>query len=142
VEQQPGRFQLARHVREAELQGLKLLQLLAELPAGQQVVPRHRHGSPGRAQGTGADVHPAAVEAHHGDLEALALFAQAVGDRHGCVLQATGTVASSRITMAVGWLCQPSFFSGLPKLSPGVSLGTTRAEMPSGPSPPVRHRTR
>ena len=55
---------------------------------------------------------------------------------------ATGTRASAKFTMAVGWLCQPSFFSCLPKVSPGVSLGTTRVEMPLGPAPPVRHMTR
>ena len=54
---------------------------------------------------------------------------------------ATGTRAPSKITMAVGWLFQPSFCSCLPKESPGVSLGTTRVEMPLAPAPPVRHMT-
>ena len=54
---------------------------------------------------------------------------------------ATGTRAFSKMTMAVGWLFQPSFFSFLPKDRPSVSLGTTRVEMPLGPSPPVRHMT-
>ena len=54
---------------------------------------------------------------------------------------ATGTRASSKITCAVGWLFQPSFFSWAPKPSPGVSFGTTRVEIPPAPSPPVRHMT-
>ena len=54
---------------------------------------------------------------------------------------ATGTRASSKVIMAVGWLCQPSFFSCAPKERPAVSLGTTRVEMPAGPSSPVRHIT-
>ena len=54
---------------------------------------------------------------------------------------ATGTRAPSKITMAVGWLFQPSFLSCLPKDMPGVSRGTTRLEMPFGPAPPVRHMT-
>ncbi len=52
-----------------------------------------------------------------------------------------GTRASSKITMAVGWLFQPSFFSCAPKESPGVSLGTTRVEIPFGPAFPLRHMT-
>ena len=45
----------------------------------------------------------------HGDREALALGAQPVG---------SGTAQSSKITIAVGCECQPSFFSCLPKLRP------------------------
>ncbi len=51
---------------------------------------------------------------------------------------ATGTTQSSKITIAVGWLFQPSFFSCLPKLRPGVPFSMTSVEMPFGPSPPVR----
>ena len=49
-----------------------------------------------------------------------------------------GTRQSSKITMAVGWLCQPSFFSGWPKPRPGEPSSTTRHEMPLGPASPVR----
>lgn len=34
-----------------------------------------------------------------------------------------------------------TFFSFLPKLSPGAPFSTTRQEMPLGPFPPVRHIT-
>ena len=49
-----------------------------------------------------------------------------------------GTRQSSKITIAVGWLCQPSFFSWAPKPSPAVSRSTAMQEMPPGPGPPVR----
>ena len=51
---------------------------------------------------------------------------------------ATGTRQSSTISIAVGWLCQPSLRSGAPKLRPGVPSSMTRHEMPAAPSPPVR----
>ena len=50
----------------------------------------------------------------------------------------TGTRQSSKLTCAVGWECQPSFFSWAPKLRPGVPFSTTMQEMPAGPSSPVR----
>ena len=49
-----------------------------------------------------------------------------------------GTRQSSKMTIAVGWLCQPSFFSWTPKVRPGVSRSTAMHEMPSAPGPPVR----
>ena len=49
-----------------------------------------------------------------------------------------GTRQSSKITIAVGWLCQPSFFSWAPKPRPGVSRSTAMQEIPSAPAPPVR----
>lgn len=49
-----------------------------------------------------------------------------------------GTRQSSKITAAVGWLCQPSFLSCAPNESPGVSLSTTMHDMPRGPASPVR----
>jgi len=51
---------------------------------------------------------------------------------------ATGTRASSKITIAVGWVFQPSFFSCWPKDRPGVPFSTISVEMPLGPSAPVR----
>ena len=54
---------------------------------------------------------------------------------------ATGTRQFSKITIAVGWLFQPSFCSFLPKDRPGVPFSTTRQEMPLGPGPPVRSIT-
>ena len=50
----------------------------------------------------------------------------------------TGTRQSSKITIAVGCVFQPSFLSFFPKDSPGASFSTTRQEMPFGPAPPVR----
>jgi hypothetical protein len=51
---------------------------------------------------------------------------------------AAGTRQSAKLTIAVGWVCQPSFFSGLPKERPGLPASTTRQEMPLGPGSPVR----
>ena len=51
---------------------------------------------------------------------------------------ATGTRQFSKFTMAVGWLFQPSFFSGAPNDRPGVPFSTTMQEMPRGPASPVR----
>ena len=51
---------------------------------------------------------------------------------------ATGTRQFSKITIAVGWVFQPSFFSCLPNDRPGVPFSTTRQEMPPAPSSPVR----
>ena len=42
------------------------------------------------------------------------------------------------ISAAVGCECQPSFFSGAPKLTPGMSFSIARQEIPFGPSSPVR----
>ena len=53
-------------------------------------------------------------------------------------IASAGTRTPSKITCAVGWAFQPIFCSSAPKLSPGVSFSTTNAEMPRGPSPPVR----
>jgi hypothetical protein len=54
---------------------------------------------------------------------------------------AAGTRQSSKMTAAVGWLFQPSFFSFLPNLSPGVPFSTSRHDTPPAPAPPVRHIT-
>ena len=53
-------------------------------------------------------------------------------------IASAGTRAPSRMTCRVGWAFQPIFCSSAPKLNPGVSLSTRNAEMPRGPSPPVR----
>ncbi len=54
----------------------------------------------------------------------------------------TGTRQSSNWTMAVGWEFQPSFLSCPPNERPGAPFSTSTAEMPRGPSAPVRHMTR
>ena len=46
---------------------------------------------------------------------------------------ATGTRQFSNITIAVGWLFQPSFFSLRPKERPGVPFSTRMQEMPLAP---------
>ena len=53
-------------------------------------------------------------------------------------IASAGTRTPSKTTCAVGWAFQPILCSLAPKLSPGVSFSTTNAEMPRGPSPPVR----
>lgn len=53
----------------------------------------------------------------------------------------TETRTLSSITARVGWACQPIFFSLAPKVSPGASFSTTNAEIPFGPSSPVRAMT-
>ena len=50
----------------------------------------------------------------------------------------TGTRQSSKITIAVGWLFQPSFFSFLPNVRPGVSFSTTRSKCRWARRSPVR----
>jgi len=55
---------------------------------------------------------------------------------------ATGTRQSSKITIAVGCVFQPSFFSRLRKTGRRASFSTTRQEMPFGPGSagPSHHR--
>ena len=50
----------------------------------------------------------------------------------------TGTRHAWKITCRVGCAFQPILRSLGPTLRPGASRGTTRAEMPFGPGPPVR----
>ena len=52
-----------------------------------------------------------------------------------------GGLGVDGFAMAVGWLRQPIFRSGAPKLSPGVPFSTTRAETPRAPASPVRTMT-
>ena len=49
-----------------------------------------------------------------------------------------GTRQSVKITCRVDCMCQPILCSMAPKERPGASFGTTSAEMPFGPSSPVR----
>jgi hypothetical protein len=87
VQQQARGLQFGRPVGELELQGLEVGELAAELAAHQHVLAGHLQAGPGTAQGTGADVEPAAIQPHHGDLEALALRAQAISDGHPGILE-------------------------------------------------------
>jgi hypothetical protein len=53
-----------------------------------------------------------------------------------------GITQSSNCTCEVGCDRQPILFSGAPKDSPGVPSSTITADMPLGPSSPVRTITR
>ena len=50
----------------------------------------------------------------------------------------SGTRAPSNCTVRVGCAFQPILRSLAPKETPGVSFGTSSADTPPGPSPPVR----
>ncbi|OWK21674.1 hypothetical protein AJ88_18505 [Mesorhizobium amorphae CCBAU 01583] len=52
-----------------------------------------------------------------------------------------GTLQSSKMTWRVDCMCQPILCSLAPKERPGASFGTTKVEMPFGPSAPVRAMT-
>ncbi len=98
---------------------------LAELAAFEQIGARRLETGARAAQRAGGDIEPPAVEPHHRDLEAVALGAEPVGDRHPAILEDhhRGRLrCSSR-----------AFFSFLPKERPGVPFSTTRHEMPFGP---------
>ena len=68
-------FEVGRHVGDLELQDLEVGEILAERLALEHVVARLVDGEGGGAERAGADVDAAAVEAGHGELEALALDA-------------------------------------------------------------------
>jgi hypothetical protein len=51
---------------------------------------------------------------------------------------AAGILQSSNWTWAVGWAFQPILRSWAPKERPGVPSSISIAEMPFGPSSPVR----
>ena len=54
------------------------------------------------------------------------------------MMLAAGTRTLSRITSQVLVPRWPIFLSGLPRLMPGRSAGTMKAEMPPAPGPSVR----
>lgn len=54
------------------------------------------------------------------------------------MMLAAGTRTLSRITSQVLVPRWPIFLSGLPRLKPLASAGTTKAEMPAAPGPSVR----
>ena len=89
-EQRARGFELGRHVGEAELQRLELVEAFAErlalLHVGERLFERRLRA----AERTGADVEPAAVEAGHRDLEADAFFAKPVCGRHAAILENHG----------------------------------------------------
>ncbi len=86
-QQRAGGFERGRHVGEAELQRLEFVEAFAERLALLHVSERHFKSLLRAAERAGGDVEPAAVEPGHGDLEACALRAEPVGDRHAHVLE-------------------------------------------------------
>src|SRR5205823_10972870 len=60
---------------------------LAELAPLQHVTARRLPAGAGTAQRAGADIEAAAIEPHHRDRKAVALGAEAVGDRDPAILE-------------------------------------------------------
>src|SRR5262245_5215233 len=70
VQQQPGRIEFSREVRDAELQRLEIRETRPELSALLHIVDSAIETKLRTTDRTGADVQPASVEARHRDLEA------------------------------------------------------------------------
>ena len=87
IEQRARRFEVGRHVGERELGVLEIGDRLAELLAFLGIADRLIEAALRAAQRAGADVEPPAVEPGHGETEAVALRADAVGDRHSHILE-------------------------------------------------------
>src|SRR3990172_11445055 len=81
VHHEARRLELGRHVGQAELKRLELGQLAAELRALVEIARGRLEAGGGGPERAGRDVDAPPVQALHGDLEALALRAHAVG--HG-----------------------------------------------------------
>ena len=126
-------FQLGPHVGQAELGVLEIGDGLAEGAALLDIGQRDVHRGLGAAERAGGDVQPAPIEPGHGEAEPLPFLTQQRRGRHA---------GASKITARVGWAFQPIFFSLAPNDRPGVAFGTSRAETPPGPSPPVRTMVR
>src|SRR5438876_1011091 len=77
-----GGLKVGGHVGQPELQSLEVLERTAELFAGGEVFLGGLNGQGRAAERAGGDVEAPAIEARHGDAEALALVADAVIDRH------------------------------------------------------------
>src|SRR3546814_8036130 len=69
-------MQLGCHVGQPELQGLEVCERTAELLALLQVRGGRLQAGARTAQRAGSDVHPPAVEPHHGEAEACTLGAK------------------------------------------------------------------
>ena len=82
IQHQAGRLQFRFHVGEFELGVLEVGDGLAELLALFRIGDRLVEGELGAAERAGGDVEPAAIKACHGEAEAVALFADAIGRRH------------------------------------------------------------
>ena len=127
MQQQARGLKFGRVVGHAKLQRLEIRKARAELFAFFHVGDRAVETELRTADRAGTDIQPAAVEARHRNLEALPF---------GPIRFATGTRQFSNMTIAVGWLFQPSFFSCAPNERPGVPFSTTMHEIPRGPALP------
>jgi hypothetical protein len=105
--------------------GDRRAELLALLGVGDRLVEAALRA----AQRAGADVEPAAVEAHHRDAEAFALAADAVGDRHPDLVEID---LGGRLRMPAELLLLRAEADALHVLL------DDQAVMPLGPSSPVR----
>ena len=76
VDEQTRGFELRRHLRELELDTLKLSDRPAELPAGFTVLNRFVQSSLREADRGGADAAPQEIESRKGDFQSFALFAE------------------------------------------------------------------
>ncbi len=83
-------FELGYHIRELELQRLKLIKAFAKLLADFHVIARMFHCSTGAANRTGRNIQPPAIQPLHGKFETFTLFAQTVFDRHLAIAEDNG----------------------------------------------------
>ena len=115
------------HVGQHEPQALMVDDLAAErgslVGVGGGLVQRGLR----QPDGDGGDAQPAGIQCAEGDLQALALLADAAGRRRRGRGRRTPTWWGSA--------CRPIFSSGLPKLRPARSPGMRKQEMPREPSP-------
>ena len=88
--EQTRRLQLGRHVREHELDGLVLRDGHVEGLAQLRVIARLLEGGPADADGLRGDADAPAVQGAHGDLESVALGAEALPGRHLQVVEEDG----------------------------------------------------
>src|SRR5262249_40429774 len=144
VEHQARRLELGCIVGDAKAERLEIREPSAELLPLLHMRDGALEAELRAAKRASRDVEAPAVEPAHGDLEPLPLAAAPLlhPSPSAPTRFATGTRHASKITIAVGCECQPSFFSCAPKLSPGVPFSTRKHEMPCGPPSPVRAITR
>ena len=122
VDEQAGGLDIRLHVRKLELCILERADGFTELNALSDILDALLNGALGNAQGLSGDADAAAVQRHHGDLEALVHFAQQVFLRDDHILK-----------NQLPWWRRariPIFFSWAPTLKPGKSFSTIKAEMP------------
>ena len=81
-EKNAGGLQFSLHVSNPELQGLELVQGLAEGPAFLQIGHGFIKGKLGPTQGTGRNIKASSIEALHGDLETISFMTEAVLKRN------------------------------------------------------------